>query len=215
MGVVVIVGFSCTGKSTMLRNFEEDPDCKSIQLEDTDKRISQSAGGNIYKIFLQNTKSEADKIIAEQELDFLAKFEPREEGCIIAAGPILPTRVEAFDAFVKRTDARCIWLSISAAYAEEQLVARQNRIAAEDAELAKHENFGSWNEPHLMHHDAQKNCYTIIADKDARVAATEKLLRQFESRYSDLAGGRTKKYFVELPERRNKAQEKIKQLALH
>lgn len=212
----MLTGFSCTGKSTFVNNLQGDPALTHVQFADTDQMIAANAGGHIYNIFLNNVqganRQAAELFIATQELQFLQTFQPQQH-CIIAAGPILPTRHPDFANFIARTNATCVWLSISPATAVQRLLNRQTTLAANQPALAAHPAFGSWNAPHLMEFDAAHGVYVSRQPAD-QLAATTTVLNNFETAYQHFAGGRPHRYFVELPHRMQAAEARIRALAL-
>lgn len=213
MRVVVLIGFSCTGKSTAVKKLQEDRAFEHVKFVDTDKLIAHEYDNHIYKLFLSlvigEDRSAADRYITAQEESFLRDFKP-EGTTIIAAGPILPTRRPLFDEFVKRTDAKCLWLSITPKMAAERLVKRQSELAEREPEAAQHANFGSWNVPHLATFDNQLQKYVLRDDEQEREGRTAELVQRFEKIYREFAP--TDKYFVELPKRQEELVARLKGL---
>lgn len=217
MGVVVLIGFSCTGKSTMVNDLREDANFNGVEFVDTDQLIAAEAGGNIFRVFLNRVEGDnrrpALDFIEAQENAFLSDFSP-QANCVIAAGPSIPNRT-LFGNFISRTNATCIWLSISGQTAAARLVARQERIANDNPEMATNPNFGSWNFPHLVSFDADQGRYIPIANERQRIEATQFLLTNvFEPVYEGFGGGRSQRFFVELPERRDQALVRLRTEAL-
>lgn len=201
----------------MVNDLRREPAlANSVEFVDTDRRIADSHGGNIFRIFLDlvngANRQGADQFIAQQELEFLNTFQPTAN-CIIAAGPVLATRLEPFAEFVERTNATCIWLTISAQTAASRLLDRQNRIA-QDSTVANHPNFGSWNFPHLTSFNADQQRYVLVPNEADRISATDLLLRDhFEPCYRRFAL-RGISHFVENDGRRQAAISAIRLAAL-
>lgn len=216
MGVVVLTGFSCTGKSTFVTNLQSDAALQHVEFVDTDQIIAASAGGHIYDIFLNHVqganRQAANDFIESEELNFLQTFKPRQH-CVIAAGPILPTRRPDFADFLARTNATCVWLSISPKEAVRRLLNRQHTLATNSQEVAAHNAFGSWNAPHLMEFDTAQGVY-VPRSPAAQLASTSTILSDFENVYELFAGGRSNRYFIEEPRRTQAAEGLIRKLAL-
>jgi shikimate kinase len=216
MGVVVLTGFSCTGKSTFVRNLQSEKQLEHVEFVDTDQIIAGSAGGHIYNIFLTHVQGAnrqgANDFIESEELNFLRTFQPKKH-CVIAAGPILPTRAPDFANFLTRTNAKCVWLSISPAEAVKRLLNRQLTLATDSQDVAAHKAFGSWNAPHLMEFDTAQGVYVQRSPAD-QLASTTTILSNFENVYEQFAGGRSNRYFIEKERRRLAAQDLIRKLAL-
>lgn len=211
MGVVVIVGFSCTGKSTLVKKLQDDSDCIDIEFVDTDYEIAKNAGGHIYNLFIERGHQGAIEFVNDQEKQFLTDFTPSRK-CVIAAGPLIPRRAE-FGDFLTRVNGTCIWLTIRAEEAAERLVARQERIGKENPQLLSHPNFGSWNWPHLTERNEETLFYSLIADKEKRTTNTNLVIADFENSYNYHAG-RNNRYYVGRPERLALAVQTIKHRAL-
>ncbi|NJL70995.1 MAG: AAA family ATPase [Candidatus Competibacteraceae bacterium] len=216
MGVVVLTGFSCTGKSTFVNTLQADPALAHVQFVDTDQLIAQSAGGHIYQVFLNHVqganRQAALAFIEKEELGFLQNFQPQKH-CVIAAGPILPTRSPDFANFLARTNATCVWLSISAATAVQRLLSRQNTLAGSNPKVAAHKAFGSWNAPHLMEFDPVQGIYVPRSSAD-QLASASTILSNCERVYQGFAGGRAHRHFVEDEDRKKAAEARIRSLAL-
>jgi len=216
MGVVILTGFSCTGKSTFVNTLQGDPALSHVQFVDTDQLIAASAGGHIYDIFLNHVqganRQAAEAFIENEELKFLQTFQPAQH-CIIAAGPILPTRSPDFANFLARTHATCVWLSISPVTATQRLLNRQSTLAANNPNVASHAAFGSWNAPHLMEFDPLQGVYVQRSPAN-QLASTSTILGNFENVYQHFGGGRPNRYFVELAPRRQAAEARIRSIAL-
>lgn len=176
MSIVILIGFSCSGKSTLrkrlVRWMKENAIERQIQFEDTDDVIAGEEDA-IYRVFLNRVKrngdrSEAMKFIQLQERKFLTTFAPSKPDCMIAAGPMLPLYPE-WDSFVKRMDASCVWLTIKPEKAYWELRARQDGHAnktIDGKKLSEHWQFGCWNEGVVTYfHDSNRNWKLDLEEK--------------------------------------------------
>jgi shikimate kinase len=211
MAVLVLIGFSCTGKSTTADRIIHTAGFEHVQKADTDEHIAHPYEG-IFDVYMQLSEGldrrEADKHIMNGEIGFLQNFEP-EEHSIIAAGPIIPRREPHFSEFLKRTNAKCISLSISGKTATTRLLNRQTDLATERPDLAVKANFGCWNWPHLMKYDESTTRYSLIENSDTREQLTTELLEGFKKTYAKVTSAN---YFVEDDKRRADLDERIKSM---
>jgi shikimate kinase len=95
MKCVLLIGFSTTGKSTILRDFHTQHG-ETLETLDSDTLISQPDGGHIYNIFLRyrqgSSTAAAIGTIENREREFLRTIMPTTKRLLIASGPFLPIR---------------------------------------------------------------------------------------------------------------------------
>lgn len=148
MNTVVLMGFSTSGKSTILKYFK-DHYRKKIQTLDTDKQIAKDHGGHIYNVFFDKVKGNNDR---KESLDFIEQREREiltslsstaNTARLIAAGPCLPCREKQRVTFVEKVRPVCIHLELTADEVYKGLIDRRNRHI--DKGLNRHPYFGCWD----------------------------------------------------------------------
>ncbi len=198
MGVAVLIGFSCAGKSSVraplikyLKSKNVTPLPKWI---DTDKIIcsEEPYQGIIYRVFVDlvtaNNTTKAMNYIDRQQLQFLETFTATEGPTLIAAGPIMPTYPE-FRAFVTRNKAKCFYLKLNPTRTHQRLRKRQdahgNKII-DNRKLNTHMQFGSWNDFVLNHWDDGKPGWVPHSDDD-QLTNIKALMRTWQPSYERFA----------------------------
>lgn len=141
MPIVVLLGFSCAGKTTVLEAAKERwPDLQTL---DTDREI---AGGgdddHIYDLFIESGRAAVHKI-GRRENRLLASISPTDVPLLIAAGPALPSRSE-WVPFVARCHPVCVHFEMTPEDVLEGLQRRRERHEA--IGCGNRPNFGSWDE---------------------------------------------------------------------
>lgn len=124
---IVIVGFACSGKTTVGKLLAADYGFVCI---DTDNAIEQRCGMNVGKIFAKY----GEDYFRREETKLLAEL-PADK-CVISCGGGTPT-VDGFAEFA--ADATVIWLKVSAPFVNARLgnVARPLFDGLTEAELAE------------------------------------------------------------------------------
>src|SRR4051812_11038544 len=87
---IVLMGFSCAGKSTILR--EASLRWPAVRTIDSDEHIAESFGGHIYNTFLEFGRERALDLIEAGERNLLNSLMDEESPRLLAAGPALPSR---------------------------------------------------------------------------------------------------------------------------
>jgi shikimate kinase len=177
MATVILIGFSCAGKSTVrsqLRKYLRDRPgvLDNWNWVDTDKVIADRHEGLIYKIFLEHVKRNGDRSAAiaylqERECQFLDGYEQSDIPTLIAAGPIMPMRQPHWQRFRERINPECIWLRLNAQTTLDRLTERQTahgNKTINNMKLRQYWQFGSWNEFVLTYfHDSNRK-WTRLPD---------------------------------------------------
>lgn len=90
MNQIILIGFSTTGKSSLIKKIKEDlPACLRISF-DTDKAISKDFNGSISNIFYQLGREKALSEISRRESQIIQELTYSQDNLIIAAGPGIP-----------------------------------------------------------------------------------------------------------------------------
>jgi shikimate kinase len=150
---VVLVGFSCSGKSSLIDEVREWDD--DVELLDSDKEVAKGYvakgydnEGHIFQMFLDLDRLDALNVIKRREREFLDQLpttttKPR----LIAAGPALPSRDPEWTNFKERVGPSFIYLEITPQQALERLRKRRERHQATlPDDVVNHERFGSWDQ---------------------------------------------------------------------
>lgn len=150
MTTVVLLGYSCAGKSRIAGEV-----CKrwpTVESLDSDAMIAEPYGGHIYQMFFSLGRAGALDQIERSENDFLDSVSPSDNSRVIAAGPNLPNRVR-WPSFVRRVDPTFIYLVLTPEEECEALLARRAQHSRDPA-IAKNPLFGSWDEGLTTSHQA-------------------------------------------------------------
>lgn len=152
MATVVLLGFSTTGKSTILGDFANEFRDEDLQTIDTDKQIvipeyaATEKDAHIYLVFnkLVNgcDRKNAVEYIERREEEVLELLKPVKHPRLIAAGPAVPSRKE-WKNFMQRVNPFCFYLEKTAEEVYQGLLKRREKFPKEISERA---DFGSWDE---------------------------------------------------------------------
>jgi len=145
MATVVLLGFSCAGKSSLATEVcNRWPDVSKL---DSDAWIAKPYGEppHIYEMFFQLGRDQALHEIAHRERLFLDELNESDHPRLIAAGPALPSRQPQWGHFVDRVRPRSVYLVQTP---EEVLAGLRERRACHlrNAQIAAHPLFGSWDQ---------------------------------------------------------------------
>jgi shikimate kinase len=147
MATVVLVGFSTTGKSTILRKIDDRPG-GLVNTIDTDQLVARDFSGHIFNIYLElvegKDRSKALRYIEMREEDMLASLEVGLNPSLIAAGPSLPIR-KNWEVFCARLNPTCIFLNKSPEQIFEGLMKRR-ATHEKNKSIVESAAFGSWDE---------------------------------------------------------------------
>lgn len=148
MKCVVLLGFSTTGKSSILREFRQQHS-GTVDTLDSDEQVSQPDGGHIYNVYLRflDGRNTATSIqaIEGREREFLRTAGPTTKPLLLSSGPFLPIREPEWSGFVDRVRPVFIYLQKSA---EEVLAGLRLRREGQlqDAQLSADPGFGCWDQ---------------------------------------------------------------------
>jgi len=145
---VVLVGFSTTGKSTILQNVEKKHG-ESVEIVDTDNfGVAAHFDNYIFNIYVAKIagrdRKEALKYIEEREREILDGFVESRKPRLIGAGPALPIRPQ-WNMFLTRVKPICVFLEKTPEHIFEGLMNRRKKHE-KNRVLANSVAFGSWDE---------------------------------------------------------------------
>ena|ERR1035437_1304456 len=148
MNCVVLLGFSTTGKSSILRDFRERHG-EAVDTLDSDEQVSQPDGGHVYNVFRRfragpNT-APSIQVIERREREFLRTARPAAKPLLLASGPFLPIREPEWSGFVDRVRPVFFYLQKSPEEVLEGLLERRRRHS-QDRPLAQDPGFGCWDQ---------------------------------------------------------------------
>lgn len=199
MAVVVLVGFSCAGKSSILDPLEKQLE-KTLSEEqksefgvlDTDKEITKTdyPDGGIYSVFLEKTvgadSSAALHYIAQREKQILLS-PGLKKYAVVAAGPMLLSHSSEWKSFCEANRPEIFWLKLSPKRTLERLKARQERYKTKlfNGNVAsEHSNFGCWNDQILTRYD-QETKQWISTDEATQLDKITEFMKYFADKYYD------------------------------
>lgn len=198
MGVAVLIGFSCAGKSSVRAPLFKYLKNKGVtplpDWKDTDKEIcnGQPYQGIIYRVFVDlvtaNNTTAAMNYIHTQQLQFLKTFTAGDTPTLIAAGPIMP-RYPEFRTFVARNKAKCFYLKLNPTRTHQRLRTRQDahgNKTIDNQKLHTYMQFGSWNDFVLNHWDDAKPGW-IAHSVDDQLTNIKALMRAWQPDYERCA----------------------------
>jgi hypothetical protein len=159
MKCVVLLGFSTTGKSTIIRYFKKNyPD--AISTVDTDKQIGEVDPGttvsednepHIYNVFLRFYDQESGSTarglreIERREKNLLKTIRLGKKPLLIGAGPFLPARDPEWSGFVGRVHhPMFFYIEKTPEEVLQGLLNRRERHRTQ-SELVNRPGFGCWD----------------------------------------------------------------------
>ena len=149
MKCVFLLGFSTTGKSSILCEFNKKYG-ESLDTLDSDKEVSKPDGAHIYDVYLQFRKGHDTKNaiseIERRERAFLQAVRPEAKPLLLAGGPFLPSREPEWLTFVDRVRPVLFYLQKTP---EDVLTGLRNRRAKHNIKcpvLASDPGFGCWDQ---------------------------------------------------------------------
>jgi len=145
---VLLLGFSTTGKSTILEDFRERHN-HAVDTLDSDEEVSRPEGGHIYNVFLRlrdgSNTATAIQVIESRERAFLQIAGPTNKPLLLASGPFLPIREPEWSGFLARIRPVCFYLQKNPKDVQNDLLRRRARHL-ENATLASDPGFGCWDQ---------------------------------------------------------------------
>ena len=151
MPTIVLVGFSCSGKSKIAELARKRWGSEVTTLDSDDwvasKHQDNILGKHIYGLFLKLGRDEALAEIERLERRFLDLQEPTDDAVLIAAGPwmVIPERNPELAAFRTRVSPSFVYLEVTPDVALRRLVGRRRKQEKKER-VASHANFRSWDE---------------------------------------------------------------------
>jgi shikimate kinase len=187
--VVILVGFSTAGKSSILKEIQKrNGEYKYV---DTDSEISRAHEGHIYNVFLDKW-DENDPINRQKALSFIAAREdeilndltlPAEKPTLIAAGPFLHIRSK-WVSFTEVTHPDIFHISITPESVYEGLLKRHGD---HKKIIGDRRGFGCWD---LGVTKKYMDGEYILLDEELAIKNIDKLLSDATSKYRQLSNGK-------------------------
>lgn len=196
MPIAILIGFHCTGKTSLRRELNKIISGADYKFVDTDYEICKEPHfDTTERIFLSLVNahdcSPAINHIATKEKEFLRTFDFSEQPTLIATGPMMPLYEEEWQMFIARAttfDATIFHLTKRPELIRHDLIRRQDsdaRKIVNGTRADDHRNFGSWNCGTLNYYDQAERRWsaypeaeqltrlkTIVAERDAIYART-------------------------------------------
>lgn len=141
MRQVIFIGFSTTGKSTLINKLgDKFPNRTKF---DTDKEIAKDFGDSIANIYYANKNlADTHAFIDAQESAILNTLTTADDNLMIAAGPGIPLR-PAFSAYVQAKQPHVILIERPAEEIYQSLLDRRNKMKTEA--IHQRQDFGAWD----------------------------------------------------------------------
>jgi shikimate kinase len=188
MKCVVLLGFSTTGKSSILRGFREQYG-DALETLDSDEWLARNHDRHVYNFYRAhregNSTKRANDLIAEQERQFLRTTTPGTKPMLLAAGPFLPSRAPEWDAFRARLSPVCLYLEKEPEYVLCGLLERHYRHR-QDPQLADDPGFGCWDQGSITELQGGR---WVLLPWDRALANTRRNMAGVIPRYQQAASG--------------------------
>jgi shikimate kinase len=196
MATVVLLGFSTTGKSTILRDFAAKYSSHNLETIDTDKRIlipdyaATEQDAHIYIVFNQlvrgQDRDEALTYIERREREILETLQQVNNPQLIAAGPALASREPQWAEFIKRVNPTCFYLEKTAEEVYEGLLDRRSDENKVPKEIRERVDFGSWDDNVITKYEDGK---WIEVSKDRAIENIKREMQQLVRIYEAHSSG--------------------------
>jgi shikimate kinase len=180
MAIVVLLGYSTSGKSTIGDAVRQacEKDGRAITVRDSDDEIGADHGGHIVDIYLSRDHAVAVKLIEQAGREFLEELQDGGP-MLVVTGPNLPLREPEWSEFLARVKPICYYLVITNSRCYSWLADRQGKLGKQHGTKPR---FGSWNFGSLCDYDAQTRRYVDVNPEEAR-GRLKDLMRENVARY--------------------------------
>lgn len=179
MRQIILIGFSTTGKSSLINRIESEISNFKRITYDTDKVISKDFNNSISNIFYQLGRMNALKEIERREIAVIQELILQPDSLIIAAGPGIPLH-DNFKNYLSIKKPHVVLLKNSPENIYENLKKRRQKLFQELQEQNR-SNFGIWD-------------IGVITDENNKefpeqiaIAKIDKLLKEREEIYKPIA----------------------------
>lgn len=167
MTIVILVGCSTAGKSSAVRRFEA-AFASRYKTVDTDFEVSREFSGDLYNLYLSLTTADdttrAVRYHEQREREILRDLVVADS-CLVAAGPLIPTREPEWSKLLTARRPICFYLRMTDLEIYDGLQRRRKKQRRSG--LAEHPNFGCWDREITMTFDHETLRYTEIAKPEA------------------------------------------------
>ncbi|HOY21269.1 MAG TPA: shikimate kinase [Haliscomenobacter sp.] len=178
MKQIILIGFSTTGKSSLIKKIKRDiPTCTRDSF-DTDEIISKDFNSSISNIFYQLGRDKALLEITQREVQIIDDLMYSSDNLIIAAGPGIPFH-DNFKEYISIKKPHVILLEKSADNIYESL--KNRRLELRGRLKEPRSDFGIWDIGVMVDEN------NIEFGKETAVAKINNLLRQRDPIYKSFA----------------------------
>ncbi len=185
---IILIGFSTTGKSTILKELKNVVSSDVI-LIDSDEEISKKYDSHIYNLFIQNHDKfdpiQRFKIMSEistKENLFIEELNFRKDNYIVALGPNVHTRSNWKNYFDTKKPF-IIFLKANACSVLDGLKRRETDLVQE---FGRHPAFGNWNHGVIREYSIATGDYQLLSD-DISLNNISNLMKVNEDYYEQIA----------------------------
>lgn len=166
MPIVALLGCWTAGKTSVVKRFQHSHPTYVHHI-DSDLAVSEPFGGWLGNIFLSRGQDPdwANAHIDLRERLLLTKLLLERRPCILAAGPLLPTREPSWSVFVNCAKPVCFYIQTTPE--EVYLGLKKRRAWQQKAGLDLCTGFGSWDEGLLTRFDPQTGVWNELGAEEA------------------------------------------------
>lgn len=164
--VVVLLGCWTAGKTSTVNRLKKKCPNGFLYI-DSDAEVSTQWAGWTGNIFLANAQNplKAHNYIDFRERLLLAKLLSVQQPCLLAAGPLLPTREPFWGVFVNCVKPVCFYLEVTAEEIYRGL--KKRRTWQQKAGLDLCEGFGSWDDGLLTRFNSRTEAWDELEEDEA------------------------------------------------
>lgn len=184
----ILIGFSTTGKSTLLETIKSIKPNNEINYIDSDRYISSDYNHHIYNMFLSNhndsdpvNRKKILTLIAEKENAFIANLR-KNTNYIAALGPNVHTRSQ-WSSFLKETKPKVVFLKANPELVYKGLIRREDNMPPK---VQLDPAFGSWNQGVIRVFNSRSKRYKRLSKEEALLNINQ-LISINEDYYSSIA----------------------------
>jgi shikimate kinase len=184
---IVIVGFSTTGKSSILK--EVTGLSENVLLLDSDSEISKDYNSHIYNLFITNhneydpiTRSAIMNKIESKEIDFIEFLKQQTQPYIAALGPILHGRPN-WNSYYLSSKPFVVFLKADTSCVYEGLKRREDEMPEG---VKQSTAFGNWNLDVIRGYNPNINRYFRL-ERDIAMANINQMVIRSEHYFSQIA----------------------------
>lgn len=186
---ILLMGFSTTGKSSILKELKNELKDKKINYFDSDSEISANYNNHIFGLFIDKHKNEDPENrkeimveICSNEKSFLNYLMEIEDAYIAELGPNIHIRSNWND-FYSKTKPYVIFLKADIETVYQGLIRREETLSQD---LKNNPAFGNWNQGVIRRYNPETKLYERLSETEAKQNIAN-LIEINESQYSRFA----------------------------